>query len=245
MARKQRNLGGAFILLVLFIIAVVVTFTTPVFNITTVTVTGNETIAAEEILAAAHIPVGTNTYRVSMKKAGARVEELPYILSAKVGRRFPARVVIAVTERKEAGAVICPGGFAVIDKACRVLRLTPVEEKHIPVIGGATVDTAMPGTEILMKDARFTADLKNLFATIEKENLSLEFARISLESASEVILETRGGMEIHLGSLDELSYKLQMCRNILEGGRAGLNKDSSGVLRWTSEGHFSYRQNKN
>lgn len=244
MARKRKSYGGIFILILLFITAVVVTFTTPVFNITSVAVEGNETVQTEEILHVANIPLGMNTYRVSMKKAAGRVEMLPYVLDAKAGRRFPARVVIKVTERKEAGAVTCPGGYAVIDKECRVLRLT-AEAENLPIISGATVETATPGTEIQMKDARFVGDLKTLFTAIETEKLGIEFARISIDSAVEIVLETKGGMEIHLGSLDELSYKLQMCRNILEGGRAGLNKDSSGILRWTSEGQFSYRQNKN
>ena len=96
-----------------------------------------------------------------------------------------------------------------------------------------------------MEDARFVSDLRTLFAAIEEADFSAELQRISIESAVEVMIETKGGMEIHLGSMDELCYKLQMCRNILEGGRAGLNKDSGGVLRWTSEGKFSYRQSKN
>lgn len=245
MAKKRRKTGGIFILILLFIIAVTVALTTPVFNITSVTVTGNARLTSEEILSAAGIPVGTNIYRVSMKSAGERIEAMPYILEAEVKRRFPAKVVISVTEREEATAVKCTGGYAVVDKNCRVLRLCAEEEASIPVASGANVESAQLGQDIVMKDERFVGDLKTMLAALEMANLEVEVRRIRLESAVEIILETRPGLEIHLGGMDELSYKLQLCRNILHGGNAGINKDSSGVLRWTSEGQFSYRQSKN
>ncbi len=244
MARKRRKTGGIFILILLFIIAVAVTLTTPVFNITSVTVTGNARLSSEEILAAAGIPIGTNTYRVSMKHAEARMEAMPYILTADAGRRFPAKVVIRITEREEAAAIECPGGYAVVDKQCRVLRLS-AEEENIPVASGAGVEQATPGTDVMMRDERFTTDLKAIFEALETANLEVELGRIRLNSAVEVILETKKGLEIHLGGMEELPYKLQLCRNILHGGHAGINKDSSGVLRWTNEGQFSYRQSKN
>ncbi len=244
MARQRRKTGGILLLILLFIIAVTVTLTLPILNISSVTVTGNDQVTTEEIMATGTLPIGTNIYRVSMKKAKEKIEALPYILTAEVKRKFPARVSVTVVERKEAAAVVCPGGYAVIDNTGRVLRLTP-EEEDICIVSGSGVANAAPGQAIVMEDERFLENLVLLFAEVEKTDLKVQLRAIRIASALEVVLETKTGLEIHLGGMDELSYKFQLCRNILNGGHAGINKDSSGVLKWTGDGQFSYRQNKN
>ncbi len=244
MRERQRIIGGFLILVLLFIVAVTVALTTPVFNITSVTVVGNERISAEEAVLESQIPIGKNIYRVSMKNAEERLRALPYVETVKVKRRFPARVLIRITERQEAVAVECPGGYAVVDKTARVLRVSG-EEESLPRASGAEVMEAVPGEIIQTRQAHFPEELKTMLSALEAENIEIEIAAISIRSSQNVMLETRGGMEIHLGNMDELSYKLKLCGHILRGGHAGINKDSRGVLQWTDEGKFSYRQNKN
>lgn len=244
MAKRRRKIGGLFILLLLFIIAVTVALTVPVFNISSVTVTGNARLSEEEILLTAGIPVGTNIYRISMGKAEERLEMMPYVLDARVRRKFPARVHIGIEEREESAAVVCDGGYAVIDKTGRVLRLTNTEES-LPVISGASVLTASPGKTIEMKEERFVEDFTLLTAELENADLGVNIAAICIENTADVSVETEHGLEIHLGGMEDLTYKLKLCKNIIGGGQGGINRESSGALRWTSQGQFSYRQSKN
>ncbi len=244
MARRRRKIGGILLLLLLFIIAVTVTLTLPILNISSVTVTGNEKVSKEEIEATGAVPIGKNIYRISVKKAEEQIMAIPYIKTADVRRKFPARISITVTERQEAAAVECQGGYAVIDKEGRVLRLSP-EEEPLCIVSGDNVESATPGQAISMADARFLENLTSILAELEKTDLKVPIAKIRISSAVDIVLQTVSGMEIHLGGMDELAYKFQLCRNILNGGHAGINKESSGVLRWTGDGQFSYRQNKN
>ncbi len=244
MARKRKKTGGILLLILLFIIAVTVTLTLPILKISSVTVTGNDQITTEEIMATGAVPIGTNIFRVSIKKAEEKIEALPYVLTADVKRKFPARVSIEIVERQEAAAVVCPGGYAVVDKEGRVLRLT-TEEEDFCIVSGSRVESASMGQAIAMEDGRFLENLIKLLQELEKTDLKVQLRAIRLASAVEVVLETKTGLEIHLGGMDELSYKFQLCQNILGGGHAGINKDSSGVLKWTGDGQFSYRQNKN
>lgn len=244
MARRRRKIGGILLLLLLFIIAVTVTLTLPILNISSVTVTGNDRVTKEEIEATGAVPVGTNIYRISLKKAEERIEAIPYVLTAEVKRKFPARIAVTITERQEAAAVVCSDGYAVIDKEGRVLRFSP-EKEALCVVSGSRVDNATPGQTIAMEDGRFLENLTTLLSEVEKTDLKTDLAQIRISSSVEIMLETTAGMEIHLGGMDELTYKFQLCRNILNGGHAGINKDSGGILRWTGDGQFSYRQSKN
>ncbi len=243
--QKRKGIGGGiFLLILLFIITVTVALTIPVFNITSVTVTGNARLTEEEILAAADIPIGKNIYRVSMKDAGARIERMPYILWAEVERRFPARVAIEVAEREEAASIQCTGGYAVVDKDCYVLRLTTEAEDLVTILG-IEVESAQPGSSIIMQEEHAAENVKTILSALEEADMQVKMRRIRLDSAVDIVLETRHGLEIHIGTMDELGYKLQLCKNILNGGHAGIHKESSGVLRWTNEGQFSYRQREN
>lgn len=244
MAKKRTKKGGIFILLLLFIVAVIMVFTTPVFKITTVMVNGNEKVSREEVLAAASLPPGKNIYTVSMKEAKARVEALPYVLSAEVKRKFPARVSIQITERAEAAAMQCTGGYAILDKEGRVLRIA-ADAENVCTVSGTTVTNAVPGQTIGLEDGRFLDNLKTLLTETQSAGVQENIKQIRIPSAVDVVLVTRGDMEIQLAGMDELSYKLKLCCNILNGGYEGVNKDSGGVLRWTSEGKFSYRKSKN
>ena len=244
MARRRRKIGGVFILLLLFIIAVTVALTVPVFNITSVTVTGNARLTQEEILAVAGIPVGTNIYRISMRSAEDRLEEMPYVLSARVRRKFPARVHVHVEEREEKAAVICDGGYAITDETARVLRLAN-DRENLPCVTGAGVTAATPGKTIEMKEEGFVSNYTALLSALDTAELGVSFSMLRIENIADVSAETEHGLEIHLGGMDDLDYKLKLCKNILSGGHGGINKESSGVLRWTSQGQFSYRQSKN
>ena len=244
MAMRRRKIGGILLLLLLFIIAVTVTFTLPILNISSVTVTGNERVSYDEIMATGALPIGKNTYSVSIKKAKEQIEAIPYIQTAEVKRKFPARIAVTVTERQDAAAVACPEGFAVIDKEGRVLRMTP-EKENICIVSGDRVENATPGQTIDMADDRFLENLKTILHELEKTDMKVDIGAIRIASAVDIVVETQAGMEIHLGGMDELTYKFQLCRNIINGGHPGINKDSGGVLRWTGDGQFSYRQSEN
>lgn len=244
MARRRRKIGGVFILLLLFIIAVTVALTVPVFNITSVIVTGNARLSEEEVLAVAGIPVGTNIYRVSMGKAEERLTAMPYVLSAEARRKFPARVHIKIEEREEKAAVVCDGGYAVIDSTARVLRLS-AEEENLPLVSGSGVVSASPGKTIEMKEEGFCDDFTALLSALDAADMGIEISRIAIENTADVSVETEHGLEIHLGGMDDLDYKFKLCKNIICGGHGGINRESGGVLRWTSQGQFSYRQSKN
>lgn len=242
--RRRRRSGGALLLLVLFAVAVTVTLTLPMFNITSVSVSGTAHTTEEEVLAAAGIPIGTNIYRVSMRKAAERISALPYVKTVEVGRRFPARVVIEVEERAERGAVVCDGGYAVIDDTCRVLRLD-IEADEVTKVFGGKMEEARPGKTIVMQNARFSADFTALMEALDAAELGMDLATVYLESAADVSVETKHGLRIYLGGMEEIPYKLQLCRSILDDEHAAVTRESSGTLRWTEQGQFSYRQIEN
>ena len=71
---------------------------TPIFDVQTVTVTGNRTLASEDIVKNSGIVTGTNIFQVSLRAVGDRLTSMEGIDTVKVRRSLPSTVRIAVTE---------------------------------------------------------------------------------------------------------------------------------------------------
>jgi len=78
-------------------------------------VTGNRTVPAARILAAAGIKHGTPLQSVNTAAAARRVERINQVLSATVSRSWPDGIVISVRERTPVLAVASGRRFALID----------------------------------------------------------------------------------------------------------------------------------
>lgn len=242
--RKRKNQGGIWILLLLTVILVVVALTTPIFNIRFVTITGYQRLAEEEIRKAANIPPEKNIFLVSTKRIAQQVETLTYVKEAKVKRRIPDKITISVTERVETASIKAGGGYAIIDDTGHVLRLA-LGEEDILCFSGCTVNRAEEGKLLELDEehhlSMYLSVRDNLFAV----GLEGKIKTISIDDIGEIKAVTRGGMQIYLGTIDDIAYKAELVGKILGDGYPELNADCGGVLRWTSEGNFSYRQNEN
>ena len=239
--RKRKIKSGVWLLLLLTAILIVVVMTVPIFEIRTVIVEGNSRLTAEEIHAAAAVPKGTNIFRVRMQNIEERVLTLPYVKTAKVNRRFPDKVRIAISEREEAAAIKSGGGYAVIDDTGRVLRLS-LEKEDMLIFSGCEVENAEVGESIRLVEGQTPDDFFTLIASLRCQDLLKEMQTLTIASSIDVQLETKGGMQIYLGSMEDMEYKLQLVKQILHGDQTEIDSSSGGVLRWTSEGQFSYRQ---
>ncbi len=241
--KKRKIASGVWILLFLAVVLVVVVKTVPIFEIRTVLVEGNNRLTAEEIGEAAHVPLGTNMFCVRMGDIEKRVEEMPYVKSAEVSRRLLDKVRIRIEERQEAAAVKLSEGYAVIDDGGRVLRLT-LDEEDMLILSGVSVQSAIVGQDVQMEEGQSADSFFDMLTKLCAACLLEDISAISIPSSIDVQLKTRGGMEIYLGSMEDIEYKLKLVGRILHGEYDGIDTEGGGVLRWTSEGQFSYRQSE-
>ena len=73
---------------------------TPIFNVDTITVTGNKSISSEEIILGSGIVRGSNIFSVSLKKVKNKLSYMNGIDSVKIKRSLPSTIRITVTEGK-------------------------------------------------------------------------------------------------------------------------------------------------
>jgi cell division protein FtsQ len=136
-------LGG----FVLFALAAWGATRSPFLDVDHVRVTGSARVPAAAVAAASGVGQGTAMFDVDEAAARLRVEALPWVLRARVHRRWPATVTIEVQERTPIAALPGPGGVAVVDRTGRVLTVAPTPPPELPLLVGLPPAGA-PGTRI-------------------------------------------------------------------------------------------------
>jgi cell division protein FtsQ len=98
-------------------------------------VIGNRTIPAAEVLAAAAVRRGTPLRSVDTGAVARRIERIPQVLAAAVGRSWPDTLVITISLRTPALAVAEPGRqYALIDSHGVTVRLSSYRPAGMPLL---------------------------------------------------------------------------------------------------------------
>lgn len=129
--RRLRNM--TFVLVgVAVLVAGLAALRSPLLDVDRVTVTGAENTSMQDALDVAAVERGRPLVSVDTGGIARRLEQLPWVATARVGRSWPGTVTIRITERRPVAQVrITDSRVAVVDAAGRVLAIGP------PTPGGA------------------------------------------------------------------------------------------------------------
>jgi len=175
--------------------------TTPHFAVAGVEVRGASRVPADQILAVAAIPRGTNIFRLDTLGVIERVESLPEVRRADVVRELPDRVVISVEERRPF-TLVHGGRLHWMDEEGRLLGATPeAVAPPMPVISGLSPDELASMRTAPGPKAR--AAIGVIRALLRSGNgLTAEISEIDMSRREGPVLYTVDGVEVRLGSED-------------------------------------------
>jgi len=106
------------------------------FGVAKVTVENNGRVSSEEIVALSDIRPEANIFELDLEMIGRKIEENPWIASARVERVFPREVVIRIGERVPR-AVINLGYLYYVDAGGEIFKvLGPEDSLDYPVLTG-------------------------------------------------------------------------------------------------------------
>ena len=121
---------------------------TPIFNVHTVTVHGNKTVAREDIVRGSGIIEGTNIFGVSLSRVKDNLESMNRISSVKVRRVLPSTISITVEEGAPAVYILSGGNCVGITSDGRVVTVTSapasLTNTEAPPLPAADVDEPAP-----------------------------------------------------------------------------------------------------
>ena len=241
--RKKRRvrINPKFILaLLLLIIAAVVLFLTPLFNITHIKISGTEYNAKAEVLIASGIRENKNIFAINKASAEKGIKELGYVEDVKIKRRLPGTVLIEVKEGTVCAYVDYGGMYVGINKAgralCRVSKALPVS--GAPIVKGISVIKADLGEKVKLKSGKedeFEV-LTNLMDTFDEYALTPFVTEIDVTKKSDIVFRYKGKLKIELGGLNDYDLKFNYVKAMI----SELGADATGVINMQSE-NYTYR----
>jgi cell division protein FtsQ len=182
----------------------------PGFRLGAVEVAGNAVVPRAAILARASFERGRNVWLLDTGAAERRIEQIPYVETARVHRALPNALGISIVERAPLGCLIAGDGAALtIDARRRVLERgcarLPRPVFRVPGLA-AGAPGAFLGSEAL---ARLQADAAALQSGPD------QFVAFALDGYGGLEATLASGLLVRFGADGDLPAKLQLLAAIL------------------------------
>jgi cell division protein FtsQ len=234
--RRRGRFGFLYRLIsVLAICAVIVVALTLFFRVDTITVTGENHYAQDEIIQATGLRMGDNLFLLN-KYAIAQelLEKLPYIAQVRINRVLPDTLAIEVTEREAAAAVIQDGSAWLINSEGKIVEQRAASAAgDLAVIDGCELlSPAVAAPIALAADQGIQLEsLLALMKALDQLGLTAQVQAIHMSDPAAITLDYQERFQVELPYGADYDYKLRTLEMILNSGR--IESNETGTIRMT------------
>ncbi|MHB1455411.1 MAG: cell division protein FtsQ/DivIB [Armatimonadota bacterium] len=208
---NARRIIMTVLVLCLLVEIVVVALTSPYFNIKNITITGNITIPENSIIDVAAIPSDTNIFRLQTERIVDDLLINPVIKRAKLHRKLPDGLIIALNEREADCLLRLPEKIYEIDVAGIPFRLPLKVDENIPMITYDLQEKILLGRQII--DEIFTASRKCI--EISRINCPFRIKSITVDQNGDICLNSNDGFDVIIGRPVDLNHKMDIASQVI------------------------------
>jgi cell division protein FtsQ len=151
-AQRKRVIVRAGVVVGLLLLAWTL-FLSPLLAVRDIEVVGAEHTTSEDVSKAAALERNTNLLLLDGAGVVERVEEMPWVESARLDRMLPGTVRIRITERRPAMVLSLGAARWTLDATGRVLE-SGSAARGLPVLAGVQVGTIEPGLSLRTSEAQ-------------------------------------------------------------------------------------------
>jgi cell division protein FtsQ len=173
-----------------------------------IAVSGNHRVPRGEILMRAAIAPHISIWVQNTGAMAKRIESIPYIATARVHRIPPASIRIVVAERIPFALLRSGDDGALVDRELRVLEPAGLSAGLPTLLVGPGVDL-IPGTYVR---TAATLELRQAYEAVTAARI--DPAVLGLDRFDGLVVTTRDGLRLLLGSPDDLEQKLALANAI-------------------------------
>ena len=227
----NKKVIGFFSIIILISIIVVLALTAPIFNITDITVNGNNQVSTNMIINLSGLRKGENIFKFN-STVEQKIKENTYIESVNIKRKLPGTVIISVKERTVKYQINLINVY--IDKNGYILENSS-EKKDVPVIVGLSIkeDEMLNEKRLKTEDLEKLNDIIKIIDSAKTINVDNLITEINTENKENYVLYLESkGKKINIGDTSNLTNKMLYVKKILEKeegktGSAFVNGDLS------------------
>jgi len=226
--RKRRRAAPVFglwlFLLVCCLLAAYFFIHSPYFVLQNIEVTGNQELAAEQVIELSGLSLGANIFTIDAQNAALKIAMHPSVKEVKVDRRLPATLRFAITERKPVALVVGQDGFIMVDEEMvYIKKVNDLQGLQLPLISGVKISPDLrPGAKAETEGLKTAL---KLIALLDKGFL-VNVAEIIAPSSLSLTLRTVQGVEVRFGEPVDLNRKIAVMNSLLYENGAIINSDT-------------------
>ncbi len=213
---------------IVFLIMVILSLTI-FFNIEKVTVTGNGAFDENEIIAASGLEIGENMFLTKMSNHAEQImDNVVYLESCEVKRKLPTGIEITVRVCEPLACLETETDYLIMSRTGKIFDRsdTPAEGLFL-IKGSEPVYNLEPG--MMFESADDTGKLQAMLAVCEamenRQTEKVSYIDVTDRYNIKYLFDNR--VEVRLGSVNELDYKLKFTEVIL---KEKIGSKTEGVL---------------
>ena len=238
--RRQRwtNVYGLVVILLVLTAGITISYTF-LFNISEIRVAGqSDMYTAEEIVEASGIKEGDNLLRLDCKKSAQRIlDELLYVETATVKRKFPSSLEITVTRCIPAFNVNYGSGTLLVSKKGKILADNSFITPELPIIYGLDPADKTPGKMTASENKHKNEAFEALIASIVKIGDD-KIMTVDMSDEHSIMVKYKNEMIFKMGNWNDVEYKLSLAENVMNQDDV---KGKKGYLTMIGSNQCSFR----
>lgn len=238
--REQRIRRCIFFAFLAAILVSVIVFFTPVFNIKSVSVIGNERITTEQVMEKTGDVIGKNLF--SLRKGPVIKGLLEYAYADKVTvkkKPFPPTLILEIKECKPATQIEYAESNIAIDKTGKILEKSPEKLEGMSVSKGLKIISANEGEIIGFKDDEAKKIVLGCIQAMEKADILDDVTTMSFEDMTNITFNYQGRLDVICGTYADFQRKLALFNEAINSNN--LTENSRGTINLSTPGKAIYR----
>ena len=208
-----------YILIVLaLIIGAIIVIYSPMFNIKSIEVEGNERLSKDKIIEISGLKNDVNMFKYTKIQIANTLTKNAYIESAEVTRKLPGTIGIKVTERHPTYMLQFADSFVYINNQGYILEISN-ERIDTPIIVGFKTDlnNIKPGNRVDIEDLKQLNMVIKIIGICEDNDITGVVTKVDVSNPKNYTLILEGqGKTVYLGDGNELTSRILYLKAILE-----------------------------
>ena len=201
--------------------------TTPVFNIATIEVYGNETNSIETYISLSGLKINqTNIFGFTNSCVENRIKENPYVQEVRIERKLPNIVELHITERKIDYQTNYLNSYVYLNNQGYILEINE-KKKDVLIIDGLTSisDNIEPGQRLSNEDLIKLDTILKVANYLKYNSVEKKLTKIDTTDEENYILEfAKEQKKAYIGDRSSITEKMTAVAKVLESekGKKGI-----------------------
>ena len=243
--RRRRRGRASFplkLLSLIVVLAAVVCALTMFFRIDMIVVEGNERYTDEELIAAAGVQTGDNLVLLNKYRIKQAVfDELPYVETIAISRKYPDALILSVTECTAAAALPGDGGVWLMSSGGKLLEQTAHADSGCVSVTGCTLDAPAAGSDAVFAEED-SYKLERLLMLVQEAETGRQLDRIGeidLSDGGHITLTYDGRFTVKLPWDADVSRVFRAIQEVVSGVESN-QKGEINLMNLSTEGRIYF-----